>query len=256
MSKPKVLILRTAGTNCDEETAFAFGHAGAEAVRIHVNRLIEKPALLDQFQILCIPGGFSYGDDIAAGKILAGELVHRFGEGLDRFVKADKLVLGICNGFQVLAKTGLLPGFGDGQSVTLAGNDSALFEDRWVYLAAEPGKSAFVREEGIIYLPVAHGEGKFVARDEATLERVLQNGQATFRYVDSEGKPGDFPINPNGSQADIAGISDPSGRILGLMPHPERHIFATQHPRWTRLGRAEGHGDGMILFQNAVSYFS
>jgi len=256
LAKPKALILRTAGTNCDEETAFAFAHAGAEAVKVHVNRLIENPKLLDLFQILCIPGGFSYGDDIAAGKILASELVHRLGEGLDRFVSADKLVLGICNGFQVLVKTGLLPGFGDGQCATLAGNDSGRFEDRWVYLAVTPGKSAFVREEGIIYLPIAHGEGKFVARDKATLTRILENGQATFRYTDSEGNPGGFPVNPNGSQADIAGVSDPSGRILGLMPHPERHIFATQHPRWTRLGRADGDGDGMILFQNAVGYFS
>jgi len=256
MAAPKALILRTAGTNCDVESAFAFDQAGARAEKIHVNRLIDNPAIFDDFQIMCIPGGFSYGDDIAAGKILASELVHRLGDALKRFVDADKLVLGICNGFQVLVKTGLLPGFGEGQTVTLAENDSARFEDRWVYLAMTPGKCAFVREEGIIYLPIAHGEGKFITKDTETLDRITKNGQATFRYVDADGATGGFPVNPNGSQGDIAGITDTTGRILGLMPHPERHIHATQHPRWTRMGSGDGEGDGMVLFKNAVGYFS
>jgi len=256
VAKPKALILRTAGTNCDEETAFAFELAGATAERGHVNRLIANPALFEDYQILGLPGGFSYGDDIAAGKILANELITRLGDELRRFVESGKLVLGICNGFQVLVKAMLLPGLGEGQTATLAANDSDKFEDRWVYLAATPGKCAFIRRECLIYLPVAHGEGKFVTRDKEVFSQIVQNEQATFRYVDSEGRSGPYPINPNGSEGDIAGVCDPTGRILGLMPHPERHVYVTQHPRWTRQRDSHGEGDGLEVFRNAVNYFA
>jgi len=252
--KPKALVLRTAGTNCDLETAYAFEIAGAEAERVHVNRFIEKERSLDEFQIMAVPGGFSYGDDIAAGKILANEMVTRLGDALRAFVSADKLVIGICNGFQVLVKAGLLPGFDAEQSVTLATNDSGKFEDRWVYLKVTPGNSAFLHEEGVMYLPIAHAEGKFITNGETTLSRVLSSS-GVLTYVDADGRPGPYPVNPNGSQADIAGICDPTGRILGLMPHPERHVAAIQHPRWQRMNRPDGPGDGLAIFQNAVRYF-
>jgi len=255
LAVPKALILRTAGTNCDVETAHAFTLSGAVAERVHVNRLIEDKGLLDQYQILAIPGGFSYGDDIAAGKILANELVTRLEDALQRFKAAEKLIIGICNGFQVMVKAGLLPGFGAGQEATLANNDSGKFEDRWVFLKVRASNCVFLRGLSLICLPVAHGEGKFIAGSSQVLSRILSS-QGMLCYVNAAGLPGPYPVNPNGSQADIAGISDPTGRILGLMPHPERHVVATQHPRWTRLNRCEGPGDGLAIFQNAVKYFS
>jgi phosphoribosylformylglycinamidine synthase len=255
----RTLILRTAGTNCDLETQFAFERAGSKVSRLHVNRVNENPSLLDEHQVLALPGGFSYGDDIAAGKIHANELRTKLGDRLRKFVDDGKLIIGICNGFQVLAKTGLLPGpFRPGveQTVTLTFNDSNKFEDRWVHLRADSDKSPFIRKGQILYLPVAHGEGKFVARDPATLDAVRRNDQVVFRYVDAQGNTGGgYPINPNGSVDDIAGICDTTGRVLGLMPHPERHALPTQHPRWTREGLKE-EGDGMQMFRNAVEYFA
>ncbi len=257
-TKVRVLVLRAAGTNCDVETAYAFEQAGAIAELIHINRLRENPSKLKEYQILTIPGGFSYGDDISAGKIFSVQLRHQIGDALRDFVESDKLVLGICNGFQVLVKTGLLPwpAFDKGftQHVTLAENDSAKFEDRWTYLKAPETKCVFVDSGDIIYLPVAHMEGKFVPFDDGVLDKLKANGQIVFRYVDESGLPGDYPVNPNGSVDDIAGICDPSGRIFGLMPHPERHITETHHPRWTR-------GDkpiisGMKIFDKAVGYFA
>jgi phosphoribosylformylglycinamidine synthase subunit PurQ / glutaminase len=255
----KTLIIRTAGTNCDRETKFAFERAGAQVELLHVNRVTEKPEVLDDFQILALPGGFSYGDDIAAGKIHANELRMKLGDRLKKFVDDGKLVIGICNGFQVLVKTGLLPGpFSRAaeQVVTLACNDSNKFEDRWVYLRVDSDKSPFIRKGQVIYLPMAHGEGKFLARDEATLESLRANDQIVFRYVDADGQAGaGYPANPNGAVDDIAGICDATGRVLGLMPHPERHMLPTQHPRWTREG-LQPEGDGMQVFRNAVEYFA
>ena len=254
--KPRVCVLRVAGTNCDVETQYAFEKAGAEAERIHVNRLAEKRSLLKGFQIIAIPGGFSYGDDIAAGKVQAVELMHRLGDEVRAFVDADKLVIGICNGFQVLVKTGLLPGGKSRrQTVTLAANDSNRFEDRWVWLRVETSRSVFVRPGQMITLPVAHGEGKFLAEDDAALDELRDAGQIVFRYVGASGGKPVYPENPNGAVDDIAGICDPTGRILGLMPHPERHIEPWHHPRWTREGMKE-QGDGFQIFQNAVHYFT
>ena len=253
------LIIRTAGTNCDEETRFAFEQASSEVILLHINRVIENPTVLDRAQILALPGGFSYGDDIAAGRIHANELRTKLGDRLEQFVDDGKLVIGICNGFQILAKTGLLPGpFAPDaeQTVTLTHNNSNQFEDRWVHLRADSDKSPFVRKGQTLYLPVAHGEGKFVARDRRTLDDLKGNGQVVLRYVDSDGNTGaGYPANPNGSADDIAGICDVTGRVLGLMPHPERHILPTQHPRWTREGPADV-GDGLQMFRNAVDYFA
>lgn len=255
-----VLILRAPGTNCDQETAFAFQQAGATTEIAHVNRLLEQPSLLEKHQILCLPGGFSYGDDVAAGRILAGQIEHHLAETMRQFKDAGKLILGICNGFQVLIKSGiLLERDGDGPPATLTWNDSGQFEDRWVRLGVTGQQSVFLKGVEAMYLPVAHAEGKFVTRDPATLARLDSAGQLVLRYLPLNGNAGrgdvlTFPDNPNGSQANVAGVCDATGRVMGLMPHPERHIDPTQHPRWTR-GEAGTVGDGLAMFRNAVEYF-
>ena len=250
----RTVVLRTAGTNCDCETQYAFEKAGAEADRVHINRLVGKPGALDRYHILALPGGFSYGDDIASGKLLANELQFRIAEALRRFVRNGKLIIGICNGFQVLVKSGLLPGLGERKAeTTLTFNDSNRFEDRWVYLKAEETGCVFVRPGDDMYLPVAHGEGKFVA-EKNTLRALNRGRQLVVRYVGPDGsRDAGYPWNPNASTEDIAGICDPSGRIFGLMPHPERHVEPTQHPRWTREDRP-AEGDGLKVFRNAVAF--
>ncbi|HUS57098.1 MAG TPA: phosphoribosylformylglycinamidine synthase I [Planctomycetota bacterium] len=256
MAKVKVCVLRTAGTNCDGETAFAFEQAGAATESVHVNQVLRKGAGLDDYQILVIPGGFTYGDDIAAGKILANELRYGLGGKLREFIDKGGAILGICNGFQVLVKAGLLPGpFSPGapQEVTLTFNDSAKFEARWIYLKAAPNKSVFTDGISSLYLPVAHGEGKFVA-DQQTLRRIVDSRQMVFQYVDPNGRSAGYPWNPNGSVESIAGICDDTGRVLGLMPHPERHVLGCQHPRWTREGLKD-EGGGTAVFKSVVNYF-
>jgi phosphoribosylformylglycinamidine synthase subunit PurQ / glutaminase len=256
MAKPRVLILRAPGANCDAEAQFAFEQAGAGAERVHVNRVREQMNVLDRFQILVIPGGFAYGDDIAAGKILAVQLSHFLAEALRKFRDQEKLILGICNGFQVLLKAGLIvPPDEDGPLATLTDNSSGKFEDRWIYLQATPGRCPFLTGYERLHVPVAHGEGRWICRAPWIQEGLKQAGQVVLRYVDDRGHPGTYPINPNGSQGDVAGVCDATGRVLGLMPHPERHALPTQHPRWTRSGLAP-EGDGLRLFRNAVEFFS
>jgi phosphoribosylformylglycinamidine synthase subunit PurQ / glutaminase len=255
MATPRVLIVRAPGANCDSEAQFAFERAGGLAERLHINRLRERPELLQGYQILVVPGGFTYGDDVAAGKILANQLAHFLGDALQKFREAGKLILGICNGFQALLKAGLLlPPDDQGPLATLAHNTSGKFQDRWINLQVSPGRCPFLQGIDRLLLPVAHGEGRFLCRDAALLDALAQNGQIVLRYCDAAGKPGPFPINPNGSQGEVAGLCDPSGRVLGLMPHPERHVLPTHHPRWTRLGLAD-EGDGLRIFRNAVQYF-
>ncbi|MDD5566382.1 MAG: phosphoribosylformylglycinamidine synthase I [Candidatus Omnitrophica bacterium] len=260
MQKPKVCVLRTAGTNCDQETAFAFLKAGAFAELVHVNSLVSGYKALSEYQILAIPGGFTYGDDVAAGKILANEFKYKLKAALLDFVREGKLIIGICNGFQVLAKSGLLPGNAElTQEASLTLNDSAKFEDRWVYLrcaASGRKKAKCVWTKGmpeVIYLPVAHGEGKFVVRDKTVLERLKRNNQIVVEYCDEKGKPAGYPYNPNGSTQGIAGICDETGRVFGLMPHPERHIHFLQHPRWLRTQNRQ-EGSGLQIFKNGVEY--
>jgi phosphoribosylformylglycinamidine synthase len=262
MAQPNVLILRAPGTNCDRETAFAFEMAGAKAEVMHINRLLESPDLFRRFQILCIPGGFSYGDDVAAGRILANQIQHHLDQEMVRFKDEGKLILGICNGFQVLIKSGVLldPDPQQGPQATLTWNDSGRYEDRWVRVGAAGNNCVFLRGVEAMYLPIAHAEGKFVARDSEVLSRLEAAGQLVLRYRPlpgtevAAGGQVPFPDNPNGSLANVAGVCDQTGRVLGLMPHPERHIDRTHHPRWTR-GEGQQPGDGMSVFTNAVEYF-
>jgi phosphoribosylformylglycinamidine synthase len=256
MEEVKAIVLRAAGINCDMETEHALELAGAEAQRVHINRIIEDKKLLDEFQVLVFPGGFSYGDDVAAGKILANQVVHHLSEPIQKFIDDGKLVLGICNGFQVLVKTGILPGDNSARSqadVTITYNDSGKYEDRWVYLAPQTEKCVFIDSGRQIYLPVAHAEGKVVAKDEGTLEDLKSQGQIAFKYVNENGEEDGYPVNPNGSVDSIAGLTDTTGRVLGLMPHPERFVRRTQHPHWTRL-RERTDADGTTIFNNAVRY--
>ena len=252
MSKVKTLIIRAPGTNCDAETMFAFQQAGAVVSQVHVNRLISREERLANYQILVIPGGFTYGDDIAAGKVLANELRLKLGEDILRFIEDGKLILGVCNGFQVLVKAGFLPEISkDGSSLlTLATNDSGKFECHWVYLSVNKGNPCvFTRGMDSLYLPVAHAEGKLVV-----LTGALSEVNIVLFYTDERGDiSAGYPSNPNGSAGNVAGICDSSGRIFGLMPHPERHIRGTQHPQWTRLGAKE-YGDGFQVFRNAVEW--
>ncbi|TWT30909.1 phosphoribosylformylglycinamidine synthase I [Blastopirellula retiformator] len=257
MATPKALILRAPGTNCDGETAFAFQLAGGQAERVHLNRLLDQPNLAEGFQILCLPGGFSYGDDIAAGRIVGSQIRHHLDEVLRQFIDAGKLVLGICNGFQILLKSGiLLPDSDDGHPpATLAWNESQRFVDRWVHLKTFGDKCVFLKDIEKMYLPVAHAEGRFAARDAATLAALDKADQLALRYTDAAGGEAAFPDCPNGAQLGVAGACDSTGRVFGLMPHPERHLDPTHHPRWTR-GEAGEVGDGLKIFQNAVEYFS
>jgi phosphoribosylformylglycinamidine synthase I len=252
MAKAKVLMLRAPGTNCDFETQVAFEQAGAEVDSALVTELFRGEKRLADYQVLVSPGGFTYGDDISAGKILANEIRLRLGEDVKKFVDEGKLVLGICNGFQVLVKTGILPGINGKttQPVTLTSNDSGKFECRWVYLKInEKSPCVFTKGMKSMYIPVAHGEGKLVA-EPGVAERL----NVVVQYADEKGDTtAGYPYNPNGSIKNIAGICDDSGRIFALMPHPERFIRWTQHPRWTRETPRKV-GDGLQVFINAVTW--
>jgi len=255
MLSPRAMILRAPGTNCDHETAHAFERAGAISRRVHVRALAARPALADDFQILCIPGGFSYGDDIASGRIFALELKSRLAESLAKFRDRGGLVLGICNGFQVLLQTGLLlaePGTGAARA-SLAHNRSGLFVDRWVNLRAIPGRCVFLQGMDRFELPIAHGEGRFVTGSPADFTAFDAAGQLVLRYAaDAAGGS----TNPNGALGDVAGACDETGRILGLMPHPERFIDAVQHPAWAGRLDPLAAGAGLSLFVNAVKAVS
>lgn len=281
-AKPKVLVLKADGTNCDEETAFAFNLAGGDSKIVHVNELRAREEDLRNYQILAIPGGFSYGDDIISGKILAVELTSFFSEELSKFIeRKNTIIIGICNGFQVLVRTGLLPFRKIGtMDATLTNNDSGKFECRWVNLRIEKNsRCAFLNNEnytsdggrlilsevegeamtpprwtrnGIVSYQVAHGEGKFFAGSE-TIKTIEKSNLVVFRYVDEKGKPTQkYPDNPNGALNAIAGICDPTGRILGLMPHPERFVRRDQHPNWRRMSEFEPQG--FPVFQRIVQY--
>jgi phosphoribosylformylglycinamidine synthase len=246
--KPRVLILRAAGTNCDRETAAAFELVGCETDRVHLNRVVESPAMMDDYQLLAIPGGFSYGDDIAAGRIFANQIMQRLGGALHAFVEKKKPVIGICNGFQVLVKTDLLPGplaGKTGQTCTLAHNECGHFVDEWVKLDRKGDKCLWTRGLTRVELPIAHGEGKFMCADESVRAALWENDQVALTYV------GDAP---NGSLDKIAGVCDATGLVFGLMPHPERHVNPMQHYDWQSRASQPAEGDGLAIFRNAANY--
>lgn len=263
MVVPKVLVLTGYGINCDEETKFAFKKAGAKAELVHINDLIETPRKLDEFQIVAFPGGFSYGDDTGSGNALAWKIKNNL--GIERFAEDDRLVVGICNGFQVLVNLRLLPALDNkyGQrQVALNHNESARYLDRWVDVEFN-GNSPWTKNLRRISLPIAHGEGNFYAPPEVLMEMNTKNLVAA-RYVEGEiCKYQNLPANPNGSLENIAGITDETGKILGLMPHPERAISFTQLPHWTflkekylRAGKEiPEDANGIKLFENGVRYF-
>lgn len=260
MAKPKVLILRAPGTNCEGETAYAFQLAGAQTTLLHVNRLIESPQLADGHQILCFPGGFSYGDDIAAGRILAQQLKVHLSDMVNCFRDEDHLVLGICNGLQIMMRLGIFFDDSTAPPATLTLNQQARFEDRWVHLATAENNCVFLHDIEHMYLPMAHAEGRLVLRADEAGRTFAGTGRLCLRYSAEKGPAIDealpFPLNPNGAAMNTAGLCDESGRIFGLMPHPERHIEATHHPFWTRRTEQPEYGDGFAIFQNAVGYFA
>lgn len=270
LNRPRVLVLRSPGTNCDEETARAFELAGAEPVRIHVGALLRRERSLEEFDALVFPGGFSHGDDLGSGTVLASRLRSRLEGDLADFVASGRLVLGICNGFQVLVRLGLLPGWPGEKVVSLVENESNRFEDRWVRLRVDAASCPFLNgpRGGTgwrLRLPVAHKEGRFLTRDAEVLERLKAQGQVALRYVDdasgADGWARSHPANPNGAVEGIAGITNPAGNVLGLMPHPERHLRTLNDPLWTRRAAStplpddeERAGDGFVFFSNAVAY--
>ena len=255
MIKPKVLVLKADGTNCDEELAFAFAVSGGNPEIVHVNELRNKEKKISDFQILALPGGFAYGDDIVSGKILATELTSFFSEELKNFVqRKDTLTIGICNGFQVLVRTGLLPFRNIGNmDATLTNNASGRFECRWIKIKAQKSRCVFLKDtEFIMDVSVNHGEGKFYAENE-TMQTIEQSGLVVFRYVDKNGNPtATYPENPNGSTNAIAGICDSTGRIFGMMPHPEKFNHITNHPNWRRMKIDKPYG--LTIFENMIDY--
>jgi len=252
----RVLILYGYGINCDNETQYGFELAGANTEKVHINELIFDKKKLKNYQILALPGGFSFGDDIAAGKVLANKFKYNLEEELNNFINKGNLIIGICNGFQAMVKLGVLPAVGkdyEQKQATLTFNDSGKFEDRWVYLKINQ-KSRCVWTKGIkkIYLPVRHGEGKFVSRGRKIREKLKRNNQIVLQYVNEKGGFGNYPWNPNGSEDNIAGICDETGRVFGIMPHPEGFLFSQNHPRWTKE-KIQG-GEGLKIFKNAVRF--
>jgi len=262
---PKVAVLYGFGINCDHETKAVFDMAGADAERVHVNELVNGDKDLADYHIMAVPGGFSFGDHLGSGRLMGNRLRYGLRKMMQNFVKEGKLVIGICNGFQVLVKMGLLPGdeeVGMEQTASLTLNNSGQYEDRWVTLEFNPDTPC-VWTKGLtrVRVPVRHGEGKFVTIDDANLDRWDENGQLVVRYVDPNSKyPAatdellPYPICPNASMRNIAGVCDPTGRIFGLMPHPEANHSTWLGATWTREMPEHGEGEGMAIFHNAVAF--
>jgi phosphoribosylformylglycinamidine synthase len=260
----RVLVLTGLGLNCEAETAQGFRMCGASPDLVHLGDLLEGrgPRRIRDYHVLAMIGGFSFGDHVAAGVVYANRLRWRLREELDRFVEGGGLVLGICNGFQTMVKLGLVPGL-DGdrgtQTATLAANDRLGYRDAWVRLRGEPASPCvWTRGVGEIELPARHGEGKFLAASPEVLERIESEHLVALRYVDESGRPTQqWPANPNGSPNAIAGVCDPSGRICGMMPHPDAFLYGFHHPQWQRQkleGRLEREGEGVMIFRNGVDF--
>ncbi|UDQ98933.1 phosphoribosylformylglycinamidine synthase I [Lentisphaerota bacterium WC36G] len=257
----KVLVITGFGLNCEKETTAAFENCGAEVAQVHLNDILDGQRSLEEFHILAFIGGFSFGDHLGAGTVFANRVKFRLREQLEQFVKAGKLIIGICNGFQTLTRLGLVPALGENyftQEAALDHNDSGLFRDDWVYLKANSDSPCvFTKDIDFVHYPIRHGEGKFVAH-ESELAAIEANNQVVFRYANSDESVAiEFPANPNGSLNSIAGICDPTGRIFGLMPHPEAFLSPYNSPHWekdTREAKLPAEGAGQKIFRNAVEF--
>lgn len=258
----RALVLRTAGINCDGETVRALEMAGSDVDLVHLDLVAKEPQRFDDTNLIVIPGGFSFGDDVSAGRVFGLELRHALSEKLCAFVDRGGFVLGVCNGFQVLVESGLFEREVGTQtiperSIALTANESAHFECRWVSMKAENSACTWLAGLDVMPVPIAHGEGRFVVRDTRVLDRLKAKRQVALRYVSADGSSArGYPENPNGSAADIAGICDPSGRVLGLMPHPERNLTPWNHPQWTRLNATSKSprtvGEGVEFYRRLV----
>ena len=266
MTAPRALVLRTAGTNCEVETGRALALSGAAVETLHFDRLLEDPARLDGAAIVVFPGGFSYGDDLAAGRVWGHEVRTHLGSRLSEHVAGGGLVLGVCNGFQVLVESGIFEPdrAPEERSIALYANASNHYECRWVELEAGDTACPWLTAGERMPCPVAHAEGRFVVRDGAALERLRERRQLALTYVVEEGPGFDgtgfdgYPANPNGSVAHVAGLCDPTGRVLGLMPHPERNLDPWSGPAWTRrpAGDRRAGGEGLAFYRRMVEVAS
>lgn len=252
--KPKIIIMSGYGLNCEEETKFAFESVGGDADIVHINDLIKKPKMLSEYQILVFPGGFSYGDDTGSGKAYANKFKNHLAKELVEFLSRDTLVLGICNGFQIITSLGILPG-------GLTYNKNGKYLDRWVDLKTKESprhggaSSPWLKNIKKISLPIAHGEGKYVISQKAYM-KMKKNGEIAFMYTNGDiCKFQNLEKNPNGSEHDIAGVLAYNGRVLGMMPHPERAMFSHQNPMWQMNKKVKREGVGLQIFKNAVNYF-
>ncbi len=269
MKTVKALVITGFGINCEEEMAAAYKLAGAEPSIVHLNDIFLEKVSIHDFDILNFPGGFSYGDDLGSGKVLANKMKYRkltsgkpFMEEMQEFIDAGKFILGICNGFQFLVKMGLLPNTGGTfqQEVTLTRNNSAKYEDRWVYLKKNPASNTpFLDGIDVMPCPVRHGEGKLIIKDEAIQEKIVDANLNCLSYCNAEGDvTSDYPANPNGADLNCAALTDPTGQILGMMPHPEAFLSFYNHPNWGQLKRQNpshpDEGEGLKLFTNIVEH--
>lgn len=264
MSKPKVLIVTGYGVNCEAESEHAWRLAGADPQRVHLNDLLSDPAQLERFDAMMFIGGFSYGDHMTSGHVFALRVKHHMQKELEKFIADGKLILGVCNGFQVMTKMGLLPGLAGDYftlKVSLMQNDCGTFQNFWCKIRFEESSPCvFTQGLGTIPFPIRHGEGKIFTLDAALLDAIEEAGCVAARYVDADNNPTQqFPDNPNGSLHAIAGMCDPTGRIFGMMPHPEAYLFPENHPNWDRQ-KLEGvlpeQGLGLKLFKNAVHFMN
>lgn len=254
--KPKVAILFAPGTNFEEETKYAFERAGATADILPMAEVLARPKILRKYQLFDFPGGFSYGDDLLAGKIWANQVRIYLLEEINKFLKKGGIIIGVCNGFQVLVRSGLLPGFGNlFKTAGLVFNEKQKFECRWVRLKMQNSRCVFLKNIiGSGELPVQHGEGRFVVSGKSILKKLIDNKQIVFQYVDKFGKPTDeYPDNPNGSVYAVAGICDGTGQIFGMMPHPEHFVESWQHPNWRRKS-VQDTCFGLKIYKKAVDF--
>ncbi len=247
------LVLYGYGINTEHESKYSIEKSGGKADIVHLNKILETPKILENYNMLMVPGGFAFGDDLGSGKVFGNKMKYHLSEQLSEFITAGKLIMGVCNGFQIVVKMGLLPKPDFKQRVSLTTNDSGHYEDRWVILKTnKDSPCVFTKDLDYMFVPVRHGEGKFIPKDEQTLKELKEKNQVVFQYVDENGTLAGFPHNPNGSVDNIAGICDESGRIFGMMPHPEAFNIPENSPYWVKGAVKEPLG--LRLFKNAVDY--